>query len=201
MVKKPVLPGTSTLIDASASFSVPRQLATVHWVAVPSHVADVVRLLSGASGPKSLPVPLKSLDCLAATAQAKPAGAHGLPDVTVATTVATTAFPGGTPRLRSWTMFPDRVAVPVPTETPPIEKPAGTVRFAEPSVWLVVRFVNVAWNGTDTPAGTVFGEMTTEYGLVAAPAGEARAQAPRRGITNAAACLRGRGGGTGGPSP
>src|SRR6185295_4511500 len=127
--------------------------------------------LSGASGPKSLPVPLKSLDCLAATAQVKPAGAHGLPDGTVATTVAMTDFPGPTPRLRSWTMFPvaDRVAVPVPTETLVIERRVGTVRFAEPSVWLVVRFVIVAWKGTDTPAGTVLGEMTTEYGLVAAP--------------------------------
>src|SRR6478672_7609784 len=109
MVKRPALPGTLTLIDASTSFSVPRQLATVHWVAVPSHVADVVRLLSGASGPKSLPVPLKSLDCLAATAQVKSAGAHGLPAGTVAATVAMTDFPGATPRLRSWTMFPDTV--------------------------------------------------------------------------------------------
>ena len=73
-----------------------------------------------------------------------------------------------------------------------IERPAGTVRFAEPSVWLVVRFVIVAWKGTDTPAGTVLGEMTTEYGLVAAPAGEERAQAPMRAITSATACLRGR---------
>src|SRR6185503_4149825 len=42
------------------------------------------------------------------------------------------------------------------------------------------------------PAGTVLGEMTTEYGLVAAPAGEARAQTPMRAITSATACLRGR---------
>src|SRR6476659_3063516 len=142
MVTRPLLPGTLTLIDASASFSVPRQPAPVHWVAVPSHVEDVARLLSGASGPKSLPVPLKSLDCLAATAQVKPAGAHALLDRTVATTVAMTDFPGATPRLRSCTMFPDTVWAWAPTEALATDKPAGAVRFAEPSVWLVVRFVN-----------------------------------------------------------
>src|SRR3954452_3531218 len=107
MVSRPVLPGELTLTVASPGrVATPEQLATVHWVAVPSHVVRVVRLYS-TSGPKSLPTPLKSLDCLAATFQVKLAGAHGLLDGTRALTLAMSGAPGAMARLRSLMRVPE----------------------------------------------------------------------------------------------
>src|SRR5690348_6114050 len=99
MVSRPTLPGEVTVSVASPGWVAdPVQLVTVHVNPAPaSHVVDVLRTLSGACGPKSLPVPLKSLDCLASTTQVKVAGAHGVLDGTVAVIVAMTDCPKARP--------------------------------------------------------------------------------------------------------
>ena len=51
--------------------------------------------------------------------------------------------PGGSERSRSWTEFPTTVAVPVGEgdEALTSVKPAGAVRFEDPSCWVPVSFV------------------------------------------------------------
>src|SRR5689334_2478640 len=112
--------------------------------------------------------------------------------------VAVTDFPKVMPRFRSATVFPVLLTVPVPTATLVIAN--GTVRLAEPSVWLRVWFVIFAWKAIDAPAGTVLGETTTENGLVAAPAGAAGRQAAMMAVSSAAPYVRGRREGTVVPS-
>ena len=125
--------------------------------------------------------PLKSLACFASTVQLDVPAVQGAR----ATTVASTAWPGCTARLRNRTVPPVTVAVPgTGTEADTTVKPAGTVTSADPSCCEALAgtakcAVKVDW----VPAATVPGVIVSEYGFDAAGAEAAvRARSSRPSV-------------------
>jgi hypothetical protein len=85
-------------------------------------------------------------------------GAHGA----LAVIVAVTALPGGVFRFRSWTMFPDVVAVAglamdAETSVKLVPEMDGTVTFADPIIWVPVLLFSVTVNAVVVPAPTDVG--------------------------------------------
>ena len=145
-------------------------------------VTVVVSELEAATRVRSLPGgPLKSLACFASTVQLDVPAVQGAR----ATTVASTAWPGCTARLRNRTVPPVTVAVPgAGTEADTTVKPAGTVTSADPSCCEALAgtakcAVKVDW----VPAATVPGVIVSEYGFDAAGAEAAvRARSSRPSV-------------------
>src|SRR4051794_1799774 len=115
----------------------------------------------GATSVRSLPGgPLNPLACFASPSHVTVAGLHA----TSAATATVTELPGWSDRFRSTTVFPETVAVPgPPTDTERGSRPAGTVRFAEPSCCCApAGLLNVAEKVVRAPAATEAGEMVRE---------------------------------------
>ncbi len=107
---------------------------------------------------KSLPVPLKSLDCLTVVENAYE-GAVGA-QVAWMTALSVTVLPGFSERLRSLMIPPAVETVPAKDGWVDVRlrldgemvTPAGTAMFAEPSAWGFARLVRVIFIVGEAPA-------------------------------------------------